>query len=284
MQFMTYSNWRRARGRFCEGLCVLAALIAVGALLALLAYVAVQGASALNLSFFTQLPKPVGETGGGVANAIVGTLIIVAIAAAFGVPIGIITGIYLSEFGQNRVAMVVRFLMDTLTGVPSIVIGILAYQLVVVPMRHFSALAGGVALAVLMLPTIVRTTEEVLRLVPWTLREAALALGVPRWRTIVRVILPTASAGLITGGMLAIARAAGETAPLLFTAFGNTYWGTSLTRPMAALPLEIYQYAVSPYDDWHAQAWAASLVLVLLVLLLSVLVRVVAARRRFEET
>lgn len=271
--------FRRVRGRIMEGLCLLSTAIAVAALLAVIAQVVIKGFSAFNLSFFIHLPKPVGESGGGVANAIVGTLIIVAIGAVFALPIGVLTGIYLAEFGRNRIASLVRFLMDVMTGVPSIVIGILAYQLVVVPMQHFSALAGGVALAVLMLPTVVRTTEEILRLVPWSLREASLALGVSRWRTTMSVVLPTAYGGLVTGVMLALARAAGETAPLLFTAFGNNYWGTSITQPMAALPLQIYQYAISPYDDWQAQAWAASLVLVLLVLVLNIAIRLVTRRR-----
>lgn len=271
---------RRVRGLMFEGLCGFATVIAVGVLFAVIGYVVVNGAQAINVAFFTQLPKPVGESGGGVANAILGTVMIVGIAAALSLPVGVLTGVYLSEYGGHGwFSTTVRFLSDVLTGVPSIVVGVLAYQLVVVPMRHFSAFAGGVALAVLMLPTIVRTTEELLRLVPRGLREASLALGVRRWRTITSVVLPTASGGLITGVMLALARAAGETAPLLFTAFGNTYWNLSANQPTEALSLQIYQYAISPYDDWHAKAWASSLVLVLMVLILSIIVRVVTAAR-----
>ncbi len=270
---------RRMRGRVLECLCLLAACVAVGALLFILAYLLRKGIGAVNVDFFTQTPKPVGEAGGGVANAIVGTIIIVAIAAAIALPIGIGAGVYLAEFGTNRFAAVVRLLADVLTGVPSIVVGILAYQLVVVRMHRFSALAGGIALAALMLPPIVRTTEEIVRLVPRGLTEAGLALGAPRWRTVMGIVLPTAAPGIITGVMLALARAAGETAPLLFTAFGNNFWNWSLRDPMAALPLQIYQYAISPYDDWHRQAWAAALVLVTLVLIFSALARIATASR-----
>jgi len=255
---------------------MLCAAVAVIALVAVIGYVVLNGARALNVDFFTQLPAPVGEPGGGMANAIVGTLIIIGIGALISIPAGVLAGIYLAEYGENRFADLVRFLADVLTGIPSIVVGILAYALVVVPMQKFSALAGGVALAVLMLPTVVRATEEMLRLVPGSLREASLALGAPRWKTILRIVLPTASSGLATGAMLAIARAAGETAPLLFTAFGNSFWNTSLVDPMAAIPLQVFQYAISPYDSWHAQAWAGALVLVVLVLGLSAAVRAVA--------
>lgn len=264
---------RRFQGRLFEGLCALAAFVGVGALLAIFIYVARQGLSAINLDFFIKTPQPVGETGGGIANAIVGTLVIVTIAAAIALPMGVGAGTYLAEFGQGRFASIVRLLADVLTGVPSIVVGILAYELVVVRMHRFSALAGGVALAALMLPPIVRTTEEILRLVPREFTEAALALGAPRWRTVLVIVYPAAAGGLITGVMLALARAAGETAPLLFTAFGNTFWNLHPTQPMSALPLQIYQYAISPYDDWHRQAWAAALVLVVLVLVLSALAR-----------
>ncbi len=270
------ARWRKARGRIFEALSALCALVAVAVLVWVLGYVLVNGARAVNLDFFTQLPKPVGEPGGGMANAIVGTLIVVAVGTLLSVPGGILAGIYLAEYGDNRFADLVRFLAEVLTGIPSIVVGILAYALVVVPMQKFSALAGGVALAVIMLPTVVRTSEEMLRLVPGGLREASLALGAPRWKTILGIVLPTASAGLATGAMLAVARAAGETAPLLFTAFGNTFWNLSLVDPMAAVPLQVYQYAISPYDSWHAQAWAGALVLVVLVLALSAAVRVVA--------
>jgi phosphate transport system permease protein len=271
---------RRLRGALFEGLCALASFAGVGILLAILIYIVRQGAGALDLAFFTATPKPVGETGGGIANAIVGTLLIVAVAAAIALPIGIGAGIYLAEFGRGRFADLVRLVADVLTGVPSIVIGILAYELVVVTMHRFSALAGGVALAALMLPPLVRTTEEILRLVPGEYREAALALGAPRWRTVLTVVVPAATGGLITGVMLALARAAGETAPLLFTAFGNNFWNLNPGQPTAALPLQIYQYAISPYDDWHRQAWAAALVLVTIVFVLSALARLATRSTR----
>ena len=276
-------RWRKVRGQIFEALSIVCAAIAVIVLVAVLGYVLVNGARALNLDFVTKLPAPVGEPGGGMANAIVGTLIVVAIGAVISIPSGVLAGIYLAEYGDNRFADLVRFLADVLTGIPSIVVGILAYALVVVPMQKFSALAGGVALAVLMLPTVIRATEEMLRLVPGSLREAALALGAPRWKTILRIVLPTASGGLATGAMLAIARASGETAPLLFTAFGNSFWNTSLVDPMAAIPLQVFQYAISPYDSWHAQAWAGALVLVVLVLGLSAAVRVVARPLQPQE-
>jgi phosphate transport system permease protein len=254
----------------------------VGVLLAILIYIVRQGAGALDLAFFTQVPKPVGESGGGVANAIAGTLLIVGIGGAFALPVGIGAGIYLAEFGRGRFADLVRLMADVLTGVPSIVIGILAYELVVVTMHRFSALAGGVALAALMLPPLVRTTEEVLPLVPGEYTEAALALGAPRWRTVLTIVVPSAMGGLITGVMLALARAAGETAPLLFTAFGNNFWNINPGQPTAALPLQIYQYAISPYDDWHRQAWAAALVLVTIVFVFSALARLATRKSRSE--
>lgn len=270
---------RKVMSRIAEGLCVAATVVAVGVLLAILAYIAARGFSALNWDFFTKTPAPVGETGGGVSNAIVGTLMIVAIAGAFAIPIGLGAGTYLAEFGNGRFADLVRLLADVLTGIPSIVIGILTYQIVVVRMHHFSAIAGGIALAALMLPPIVRTTEEILRLVPREYTEAGLALGAPKWRTVLTVVYPAAIGGLTTGIMLALARASGETAPLLFTAFGNTYWNIHPTQPTSALPLQIYQYAISPYDDWHRQAWAAALVLVALVLIFSALARIATRSR-----
>ena len=269
---------RKRIGRAFEVACALAAMIGVGLLLAILAYIAKQGFGALNLDFFLKTPKPVGEVGGGVANAIFGTLMLVAIGAAIAIPIGIGAGTYLAEYGRGRLAQLVRLLADVQTGTPSIVVGILAYQLVVVRMHHFSAYAGGIALAALMLPTIVRATEEILRLVPREYSEAALGLGAPRWRTILTIVFPSAMGGLVTGIMLALARASGETAPLLFTAFGNSFWSRDPNQPTAALPLQIYQYAISPYDDWHRQAWGAALVLVALVLILSALARLVARR------
>jgi phosphate transport system permease protein len=253
---------------------MLAAFTGVGVLIAIFIYIALKGLGAINVAFFTKTPVPVGETGGGISNAIVGTLLIVAIAAAIALPLGIGAGTYLAEFGRGRFADFVRLLADVLTGVPSIVVGILAYELVVTRMHHFSAYAGGIALAALMLPPIVRTTEEILRLVPREYTEAALALGAPRWRTVLRIVYPAAQGGLITGVMLALARASGETAPLIFTAFGNTFWNLNPNQPTSALPLQIYQYAISPYDDWHRQAWAAALVLVVLVFILSAVARI----------
>ncbi len=251
-------------------LCVLATIIALIPLMLILFYVISQGAPALNLDFLTQLPKPVGETGGGMGNAIVGSLMLIGIAAVVGLPLGVLAGTYLAEFRSPRLSWTVRLLADILSGVPSIIIGVFVYTLLVLTMKHFSALAGGVALAILMLPTVARTTEEMLRMVPDTLREASLALGIPRWRTIVSIIIKTAGGGIITGIMLALARIAGETAPLLFTALSSRTWPTGLDKPVASLPVQIYTYAISPYEDWHQQAWAGSLVLVIMVLLLSV--------------
>ena len=274
------SRRRALRGRLAEGICTLASMIAVALFLLILGYLVHKGIGALNIDFFTKTPAPVGQPGGGMANAIAGTLLIVAIGAVIAIPVGIGAGTYLAEYGHGPFASLVRLVSDVLTGVPSIVIGILAYELVVVNMGRFSALAGGVALAVIMLPPIVRTSEEILRLVPREFSEAALALGAHRWRTVLSIVYPAAVSGLLTGVMLAIARAAGETAPLLFTAFGNTYWNWNLGQPTAALPLQIYQYAISPYDDWQRQAWGAALVLVLLVLTTSAVSRWAASRRR----
>ena len=272
--------WHRRLGNVLMiGLCVAALGLAVGVLLLVLGYVVSEGAGSLNPAFFTQTPRPVGETGGGMANAIVGTLILVAIAISIGLPIGVGAGVYLAEYGRSRLATVVRFVSDVLTGIPSITIGLFAYGLLVVPLRSFSAIAGGFALGVIMLPVIARTTEEAVRLVPDAIREGALALGIPRWKTLVTIVLPTAIGGIVTGAILAVARVAGETAPLLFTAFGNQFWISSIRQPIAALPLQIFVYAISPYDDWHRQAWAGSLVLVGLVLLLSLGVRVAVRRR-----
>ena len=270
---------RRLLSGVMIGLMGLAMLIATCLLLAVLGYVLLQGGGALTPDFLLHTPRPVGEPGGGMANAIVGTLVLVALAGLVGLPVGIATGIFLAEYGRSgRLGTLVRFTIDVLTGIPSITLGLFAYSLVVLPMRSFSALAGGAALAILMLPTVARATEEMLRLVPDSLREAGLALGIPRWKTTIRLILPTALGGILTGALLAIARAAGETAPLLFTAFGNRSWSWDLGRPIAALPLQIFAYAISPYDDWHRQAWAGALVLVGLVLALSVGARLLAAR------
>jgi len=270
---------RRVVDAAARGLCVLMTVLAILPLVSLLGYVLKQGVGALSWSFFTELPRPVGEVGGGMANALAGSAILVGIACAIGMPVGIMAGIYLAEFGKNRFANAVRFCADVLSGVPSIAVGVFVYALVVLTMKRFSALAGGLALGILMLPTVTRTTEELVRLVPDTLREAALALGVPRWRAILRVVLRTALPGIATGLMLAVARAAGETAPLLFTAFNNRFWSASLDKPMASLPVQIFTYAVSPYDDWHRQAWAAALVLVAAVLVLNVAARLVVYGR-----
>jgi phosphate transport system permease protein len=265
--------------RFATGLSVLFTILVILPLIAIFIYLLVKGASSLNLAFFTQIPKPVGEEGGGMANAIVGSAVLLAIASALGVPVGIGGGIYLAEFGRGtKLANAIRFTADVLNGVPSIVMGIAAYALIVVPQGHFSALSGGVALAIMMIPTICRTTEEMLLMVPHAVREAALGLGVPNWRSVLSITLRTASPGIITGCMLAFARVAGETAPLLFTALGNEFWSTSLNEPIAALPLQIYIYAISPYDDWHRLAWAGSLVLILLIVVAVSLVRFVTSR------
>jgi phosphate transport system permease protein len=237
------------------------------------------GASSLNLAFFTHIPAPVGETGGGMANAIVGSGIVLVLASSMGIPVGIAAGVYLAEFGRGKaLASAVRFTADVLNGVPSIVMGIAVYSLIVMQQKHFSAFSGGVALAIMMVPTITRTTEEMLATVPHAIREAALGLGVPKWRTVLSVSLKTASPGIITGCMLAFARVAGETAPLLFTAFGNQFWSFKLGEPIAALPLQIYVYAISPYDEWHRLAWAGSLVLIVMIMAAVTLVRIYASR------
>lgn len=257
-----------------------AAVVATLPLLFILFHLVREGASALSLDFFTRMPKPVGEAGGGLANAIVGTLILIGLATAIGLPVGVGAGLYLAEYRRSPLATAVRFLSDVLNGLPSIVMGIFAWQFLVRPVGHFSALAGGVALAAMMVPMVTRTTEEMVRLVPVALREAALALGYPRWRTSLTVVLRTATAGIVTGALVAVARIAGETAPLLFTAFGNQFWSVKLNEPVAALPLQIFNYAVSPYDEWHALAWAGSLVLIALVFIISLAARF-ATRSRF---
>ena len=256
--------------------CTVAVLIP---LVLIFGYLLFKGVGSLNLAFFTSLPKPVGEAGGGMANAIVGTMILIGLASLLGLPIGVATGVYLAEYGYGRVGWVVRFCADVLNGVPSIVIGIYAYTLIVLPMKGFSAYAGGCALAVIMLPIVARTTEEMLKLVPNSLREGALALGVPAWRATLLVVIRTARAGIITGIMLAVARIAGETAPLLFTAFGSQYWHQGLRQPISSLPVQIYTYAISPFDDWHRQAWAGALVLLSLIFVTSLSVRVLTRGR-----
>jgi phosphate transport system permease protein len=259
-------------------LAVAATVLVVAPLVAIFVYLIYKGASSLSWAFFTELPKPVGEVGGGMANAIVGSAILLAVGSLIGIPVGIAGGVFLAEFGRGtKLANAVRFTADVLNGVPSIVMGIAIYSLVVVP-THFSGFAGGVALGIMMIPTVCRTTEEMLLMVPNAVREAGLALGVPNWRSVLSITVKTASPGIITGCMLAFARVAGETAPLIFTAFGNSNWSTNLNEPMAALPLQIYVYALSPYDDWHRLAWAGSLVLIVLIVLAVSLVRYVTSR------
>ena len=252
-----------------------AALIAILPLLLILWHLVRQGAATVGWQFFTHMPKPAGESGGGMGNAIVGTGIIVAIASAIGLPIGIFAGLYLAEQRTARLATAVRFLSDVLNGLPSIVLGIFAWGMLVKPFKHYSALAGGMALAAMMIPLVTRATEEMIRLVPVSMREAALALGYTKWRTSLGIVLRTALPGIVTGALIAVARIAGETAPLIFTAFGNSFWSLSLTKPIAALPMQIYNYATSPYDDWHAQAWAGALVLLGLVFVISIAARFV---------
>jgi phosphate transport system permease protein len=271
--------FRKFRNLFMYGLCMLSVGVALIPLAMIFYHTLSLGMSALNWDFFTQLPKPVGEPGGGLANAIVGTLILVGLGSVIGLPVGILAGVFLSEFGGNKFASVVRFMTDVLNGVPSIVTGVVAYTIVVLPMKHFSAYAGGVALGILMIPIVTRTTEEMLKTVPNSFREAALALGIPQWKTTVRIIIPAALGGIVTGIMLAIARAAGETAPLLFTALNNRFWHTSLDQPIASLTVFIYNYGVSPFEDWIAQAWAGALILIFLVLLLSIAVRIATKQR-----
>ena len=258
---------------------VLSTILVVTPLVAVFIYLVYRGASSLSLDFFTHVPKPVGEVGGGMANAIVGSAILLGLGSLIGVPMGIAGGIFLAEFGRGtKLANAVRFTADVLNGVPSIVMGIAIYSLIVVPQGHFSAFSGGVALGIMMIPTVCRTTEEMLLMVPNAVREAALALGVPNWRSVLSITVKTASPGIITGCMLAFARVAGETAPLIFTAFGNVGWTEKLNEPIAALPLQIYVYALSPYDEWHRLAWAGALVLIVLIVLAVSLVRFVTSR------
>ena len=266
---------RRVVNVVMSGLMALAAVLATLPLVFLLFHLLREGAAALDLAFFTQMPRPVGEDGGGMANAIVGTLILVGIAASIGLPVGIGAGLYLAEQRGARLANSVRFLSDVLNGLPSIVMGIFAWHFLVRPVGHFSALAGGVALGAMMIPLVTRATEEMVRTVPISLREAALALGYPRWRTSVAIVLRTALPGIVTAALVAIARIAGETAPLLFTSFGNSFWSTDLGQPIAALPHQIYTYAITPYDDWHRLAWGGALVLIGMVLIFSLLARFV---------
>jgi phosphate transport system permease protein len=272
------TSTRRITNTLFIAACYAAAALVVTPLLFILGHLLGKGLGGVNWAFFTHMPKPVGELGGGMANAIVGTILIVGVAAAIALPIGIAAGVYLAEYGRGRFATLVRYTTDVLSGIPSIVVGVAAYGLVVVPMGRFSGLAGSVALAILMLPTIIRSSEEMVRLVPRSYREAALALGAPRWKTIQQVVLPAARPGIMTAGMLAVARASGETAPLLFTALGNRFWSLKLDEPMATLPVFIFDYARAPYDDWNRQAWTGALVLVLLVTLISAALRLTVRR------
>ena len=275
---MTQPERRRFLSNVVVGLCATAVLIALVPLAFIFLYVIKQGFSSLNWAFFTQMPKPVGETGGGMANAMLGTVWLLGIASLFAVPVGLIAGVYLSEYAGGRFASAVRFTADTLNGVPSIVIGIFAYGLAVLPVHRFSALAGGLALGFMMIPIITRTTEELLNLVPSTLREGALALGATRARAAFGVMVPAALPGIMTGILVALARISGETAPLLFTSFNNRFFTVRLDQPIASLPVQVYTYAISPYDDWHRQAWAGALVLVSFVFIFSVLARMVTRR------
>ena len=271
-------RWRRFLSNAIVVLCSLAVLIALVPLALILFYVVSKGASSLSLAFFTQMPKPVGEAGGGMANAIVGSLMVVGLGAVFAIPIGVMSGVYASEYAGSRFAALARFAADTLNGVPSIVIGVFVYGIAVLPFRNFSALAGGIALGVMMIPLIMRTTEELLRLVPSALREGALALGATRARAVFTVVVPAALPGIMTGILLALARIAGETAPLLFTAFNNRFFSTDVRQPISTLTVQVYTYAISPYEDWHNQAWAGALVLVAIVLCCSLLARLATAR------
>lgn len=271
---------RRVTDHVMTGVAMLTVVLVLAPLVAIFGYLMYRGIGSINWAFLTQTPKPVGEAGGGMANAIVGSIFILGIASLIGVPFGVGAGIYLAEFGRNRFGSAIRFTADVLNGVPSIVIGIVGWS-ILVRGHGFSALAGGVALSIMMVPTISRTTEEMLLLVPTAMREAAYGLGIPRWRTTLSITLRTATSGVITGIMLAFARIAGETAPLLFTAFGNTFWNWKATQPTAALPLQIYVYANSPYDDWHRQAWAGSFVLIVLIVTAVAAVRYAVRRGSF---
>lgn len=279
-----YLSLRDSRRRMTNILMLVllgvATLVAVAPLIAIFIYIIQQGFGALNLDFFTALPAPVGELGGGMANAMLGSGILLLLAALVGVPWGVGVGVYLSEFGSGRFGRVVRFMTDLLTSVPSIVVGLFAYAVLVKPMKSFSAYAGAAALAVIMVPLIARTTEEIVRLVPQHVREAGLALGLPRWKVTLRIVLKASMGGIVTGVMLSISRVAGETAPLLFTAFGNAYWSKGLNEPIASLPVQIFSYAISPFDEWHRKAWAGALILVVFVFIMNLAMRWVFSRGR----
>ena len=275
-------NWRKFKNAFMQTLAFACAILVVTPLLLVFYHLIKEGFTSINLDFFTQLPKAEGDIGGGMGNAIVGTFVLLAQAAVIGVPVGVLGGVFLSEYGGTKLNWAIRFAADILNGVPSITWGIVVYALMVVPMHTFSALAGGVVLGLMMIPLVMRTTEEVLQLVPGGYREAAFALGISKWKTIVQIVLRTAMKGIVTGVLLALARVAGETAPLLFTALGNGLWAHKLTEPIAAMPLQIFAYAIGPYNDQHRQAWAGALVLLLLVLFINAGVRFLT-RDRFKS-
>jgi phosphate transport system permease protein len=281
MHFERASNhtWRKIKSTLASTVAFVSAILVIAPLGLVFFHLLVNGAGSVNWNFFTKLPAPVGAAGGGMVNAIVGSLELLALAGAIGIPVGVLGGVYLAEYGSTRINLILRFLADVLNGVPSITWGVVVYGLVVLRFKGFSAYAGGLALSLIMIPLILRTTEEVVLLVPNGYREAALALGVSRWKTIVHIVMKTASKGIITGILLALARVGGETAPLLFTAFGNRFWNHSLSQPIAALPLQIFTYAISPYDDWHRQAWAGALVLVTGVFCVNVIVRILTRGR-----
>lgn len=275
-----FARWRKIKSNLVTVLLIICAVAVIAPLFIVIYFLLYNGASSLDWNFFTQLPKPTGETGGGMANAIVGTITLLAMAAVVGVPIGIFGGIYLAEYGSDRANEWIRFFADVLNGVPSIVWGMVVYLILVVPFKTFSAYAGGVALGLMMVPLVMRTTEEVLVLVPQSYREAALALGIARWKVITVIVVRTALKGIATGVIVAMARIAGETAPLMFTALGNSFWNRNLKEPIAALPLQIFTYGISPYDDWHRQAWAGALVLMALILALNITVRILSRDRK----
>ena len=277
---ITYALRRRLTNHLMTILMVGAALAVMAPLGIIFVHILKMGASSLSMDFFTQIPKPTGESGGGMANGLAGSALMIGLASCFGLPIGILGAVYLTEFGGTRFATAIRFSADVLAGIPSIITGMVAYTLLVVPMKGFSALAGAVALALIMIPIVLRTTEEQLKMVPGTLREASLALGVPFWRTSLKVTLVSARSGIITGVLLSIARIAGETAPLLFTALGNQFWSRKLTEPMAAIPLQIFNFAIAPYEDWHRLAWAGALVLVVIMFTLNLTARYFGRNRQ----
>ena len=276
---ITYFQWRKFKSGVMFSLCLMSVIVALVPLFLILFYTLSQGISAINWDFFTKMPKPAGEAGGGMANALVGSAILIGLGSLVGLPFGILSGIYLSENRTSKFASSVRFLTEVLNGIPSIVVGVFAYVVIVIPMQRFSAIAGGFALGILMLPVVTRTTEEMLNLVPHSYREAALGLGINRWKTTIFIILPTALKGIFTGVLLSIARAAGETAPLLFTALGNRFWSTQLDQPIASLTVFIFDYAKAPFDDWNRQAWAAALVLILIILLINIIFRIATRKR-----